>query len=339
MATVVRRGDRYRAQVRVRGRSLSRSFPDRRTALAWACDLERSILAGQSGVGEAHRWTLGSLVHRFLTDAGRRPLRDERALRQRLEWWRGRYGHVALADVTPALIAEAKAALARGTTPRGTLRSPATVNRYVAALSSVLRAGCSRYHVLYANPARVVSREHEPRFASRALDVDEQRALLAGCGDDLELRTAILFALSTACRRGELDGLRWSSVDLDAGIARFAVTKNGCPRAVPVPRVAVEALRSWRAVHFDADGGRVFRSRGDWLLRRLGVLAERLGLGALRWHDLRHSAATALARAGAALPELMAITGHRSPSMVARYQHLSEAPPRGAVDRAAALLD
>jgi hypothetical protein len=70
------------------------------------------------------------------------------------------YGHVALADVTPALIAEAKSALARRTTSCGTARSPATVNRFVPALSTVLRAGWWRYHVSYANPARVVSREH-----------------------------------------------------------------------------------------------------------------------------------------------------------------------------------
>jgi hypothetical protein len=34
------------------------------------------------------------------------------------------------------------------------------VNRFVPALSTVLRAGWWRYHVSYANPARVVSREH-----------------------------------------------------------------------------------------------------------------------------------------------------------------------------------
>jgi integrase len=44
----------------------------------------------------------------------------------------------------------------------------------------------------------------------------------------------------------------------------------------------------------------------------------------LRWHDLRHCAVTSWATTGAlSLPELMAVSGHKTPRMLTRYTHLS----------------
>jgi integrase len=330
MATFIRRGDRVRVQIRERGHSLSRTFPDRATARAWAADVERRLAAGASAVGAAHATTLAALIDRYLDDLPRRRLADERNLRQRIGWWRDAYGGVTLADLTPRLIAEARDKLAVG-------RSPATTNRYLAALGAVMKAGQRRFHVVDTNPLRAVEREREDDTIGRALTTDEQKALLAACGDDAELRTAILFALTTGCRRGELERLRWPDVDFARQVVRFLRTKNGHPRSVHLPAVTVAALLEHGRVRA-LDDDRVFRSSGDWLLRRLYGAAERAQVGALRWHDLRHSAAHALARSGATLPELAAILGHRSLVMVARYAHLCDVAPASASDRAAAAL-
>jgi hypothetical protein len=62
---------------------------------------------------------------------------------------------------------------------------------------------------------------------------------------------------------------------------------------------------------------------------------QRLGLDGLRFHDLRHTAATLAAAAGVTTKELMERMGHTSPAVALRYQHVM-ADRQGAV---AAALD
>jgi integrase len=49
---------------------------------------------------------------------------------------------------------------------------------------------------------------------------------------------------------------------------------------------------------------------------------EQVGLDGLRVHDLRHTAATLAAAAGATTKELMDRMGHTSPAVALRYQHV-----------------
>jgi hypothetical protein len=84
MATVVKRGPKFRAQVRIKGRSLSRTFTHRRDAQLWASDQERGIVAGRGGGGIGRGWSLHDLVARYLQDLPRLGLRDERSKKQQL---------------------------------------------------------------------------------------------------------------------------------------------------------------------------------------------------------------------------------------------------------------
>jgi hypothetical protein len=112
---------------------------------------------------------------------------------------------------------------------------------------------------------------------------------------------------------------------------------------VVLPAVAVAAL----ADHLDdyaAPGpdGLVFRSgRGTYLQRsnfsRLvwRPAVQQLGLDGLRFHDLRHTAATLAAAAGATTKELMERMSHTSSAVALRYRHVM-ADRQGAI---AAALD
>jgi hypothetical protein len=62
---------------------------------------------------------------------------------------------------------------------------------------------------------------------------------------------------------------------------------------------------------------------------------KQLGLDGLRFHDLRHTAATLAAAAGATTRELIERMGHTSPAVALRYQHVM-ADRQGAI---AAALD
>jgi integrase len=52
-----------------------------------------------------------------------------------------------------------------------------------------------------------------------------------------------------------------------------------------------------------------------------------------RWHDLRHSAASVLAKSGANSVEIATLLGHRTLGMVRRYAHLANNHTRSLVDR------
>jgi hypothetical protein len=133
MATVVKVRNKFRAQVRLKGRKFSRSFTHRRDAQLWAADQERGIVAGRGGGGIGRGWSLHDLIARYLQDLPRLGLRDTRSKLSQLAWWSQHYGHVKLVDVTPALISEARDKLMRQPTHRGTPRSGAATNRYLAA--------------------------------------------------------------------------------------------------------------------------------------------------------------------------------------------------------------
>jgi len=71
--------------------------------------------------------------------------------------------------------------------------------------------------------------------------------------------------------------------------------------------------------------------RPDAITRAFRRLVSRLGLKDLRFHDLRHDAASTLAMAGVSQRAIMEILGHRDPRMAARYQHLAPGHLREAV--------
>ena len=57
------------------------------------------------------------------------------------------------------------------------------------------------------------------------------------------------------------------------------------------------------------------------------------GIKDFRFHDLRHTAASYLAMSGATTPEIAAVQGHKTLSMVKRYAHLSDQHTRAVIER------
>lgn len=139
---------------------------------------------------------------------------------------------------------------------------------------------------------------------------------------DPALRLYIVVALQTAARRSELLNLRWADLDMRARTVTFRQTKNGDSRTIPMTATLRELLQALpRPLEHDAY---VLPQRSPQALSRaFGYLAKRLGLAGLRFHDLRHDAASTLTMAGVSQRAVMAMLGHRDPRMSVRYQHLS----------------
>ena len=176
--------------------------------------------------------------------------------------------------MTPPKIVEARDKLTREKVRGGGVRSPAGVNRHLAALSHVYTVAVREWGWLEDSPMRRVSRLQEPRGRVRFLNDDERAALLEACkkSEEALLYPVVLVALSTGARQGEILNLRWGAIDLDRKVIRLENTKNNERRALPLAGPALgEMKRLSKIRRIDTDlvfphsnGERPFNLRGAW---------------------------------------------------------------------------
>lgn len=211
-------------------------------------------------------------------------------------------------------------------------RTGATLNRYLVALGALYtwarRNRLAPRHL--ESPTRHVEKHAESRGRVRYLSDAERTRLLEACRASVwpRLYVLVLMAMTTGARRGELLGLRWTDVHLDRAEAEIHDTKNGDRRVlVLLPQVLGE-LRRFAPKDAEISTALVFRSR----LRpsQPYAMAEAFRdamldaeLRNFRFHDLRHTAASYMAQAGASLLEIADTLGHRQLRMVQRYAHLN----------------
>jgi integrase len=130
--------------------------------------------------------------------------------------------------------------------------------------------------------------------------------------------------LSTAARAGELLNLLWRDVDTKEGRVIFRLTKNSEPRVAWLLGEALKLMKKRAGKKPDAEG-KVFASPGGFAYDYSTPFKEAIKAAEIvdfRFHDLRHTAATALAREGASEQQLKAIGGWKS-GIVSRYVHIA----------------
>jgi integrase len=177
---------------------------------------------------------------------------------------------------------------------------------------------------------RIVTKPKEPRGRVRFLSDDERKNLLVACkeSDSPYLYITVVLALSTGGRRMEVLGLKWQDVDLNRGIITLHETKNGERRILPITGHALELMKEHSKIrHVNCDLVFPGKNRKDPVDVRTPWenALKRAEITNFKWHDLRHSCASYLAKNGASLAEIAEILGHKTLQMVKRYAHLSDA--------------
>lgn len=207
---------------------------------------------------------------------------------------------------------------------------PATVNRYLALIRSLLRMARDEWQWINSMPKiRLLPGEVE---RDRWLTREEADRLIAACPPHLAV--LVQFALATGCRAREITGLEWGRVDLVRRTAWLNQTKNGTPRGVPLNSDAIAVLEGEIGRHqrycFTYQGKPI-----GWELSNSAwrSAVSRADLGDLRFHDLRHTWASWHRQAGTSCDELKDLGGWKSRQMVDRYakyatEHLTHAAAR-----------
>jgi integrase len=218
-------------------------------------------------------------------------------------------------------------------------------------------------------PAREITaeddRDDHTAGPDNILDPTEIRRLLEATNPGFE-RTLFLTAFVTGAREGELLALRWTDLELTKkGPAKMAIrrslswarlkgeeirpryfppkTKAG-RRVIQIPDELVAALKRWKLQCPKSDEELVFPMPDgqpicrDRLLRtRFYPALARARLRRVTFHSLRHSCASAMIAAGAAITEVQNQLGHSNPSItLGIYSHwFKNAKGCGAVERLA----
>ena len=137
--------------------------------------------------------------------------------------------------------------------------------------------------------------------------------------DNPELADAMLFAVYTGCRRGELLELEVRDVELDKNLLTFRDTKNGTDHILDIHPHMVEMLRK-RTQHFDASEKVFHFHNADELWNAYVKVRDHVGLNKKYvWHTFRHTCGTWMAERGIPIQSIAKVLNHKSISTSERY--------------------
>jgi integrase len=309
--------------------------------LAKLARLQHAALTGT--LGDPQRLTVATYLTRWLKDSARPAVREstyrsyEGIIRLHVA---PRIGGGALSKLTPAHV-------------QGLLTSledadkSARLRQLVFAVLHRALGQALRWGMVPRNVCDAVVRPRAPKPTMQTLDPDQVRRLLdAARGDRLE--ALYVLAVGTGMRQGELFGLQWEDVDWDRGavaVRRQLAEGNGHPvlvdpktarsrRRIDLPALAVVALlehrERMRVTGRSVAEGYVFSDTAGGPLRASNVLRysfvpllQRAGLPRIRFHDLRHTAATLLLAEGVHPKVVQERLGHAQISMTLdTYSHV-----------------
>lgn len=283
--------------------SQSATFPTKRQAELWAHEIETQVRDGRRGIV---RSTLDDAIDRYIRDVSP-TLRSGANITKRLK---------ALKKMLPTLRQVSDLTAADFTRFRDTRLaevSVATVRKEMTIIRSVLESCRRDWSMIATNPIADVKRPPAPPDRKRLmLDSERDRLLMSltfeGKVENLshQVAVAMLLALETAMRAGELLGLAWDRVNLDGRYVSLELTKNGDRRDVPLSSEAVRLLELLKGI----DATTVFTVTSaslDALFRKARMRCE---IKNLHFHDTRATALTNLSKRLDVM-ELARMVGHR----------------------------
>jgi len=219
-----------------------------------------------------------------------------------------RCGQMEIGDIHRADVLEVlDAAIARG--------AGYQANRILATVRKLFN-WCVERGILEVSPINGLKAPAKEKSRDRVLEDDEIKRLLAACRNEAyPFRHYVPLLLATAQRRAETAAMRWDEIDLEAGtwVIPAENAKNGKPHVVPLSDFAVRVLKDMPRF---ANSPYVFTTTRESpisgftkALKRVSEASETTGW---RFHDLRRTAASGMARAGVAPHVVEKVLNHIS---------------------------
>ncbi|MBT4934311.1 MAG: site-specific integrase [Rhodospirillaceae bacterium] len=319
MATIMKRGPyQWQAKVRRRGYpSQAKTFETKREAEAWVSVIEsemtRSVFVDRS---RAERETLNQVIQNYIDNiAPDHKGGDSEILR--LKKFKRDQSKLCQHAMATLKIEDFEAY--RDRRLKVEKKAPATVKRELALLHSVIESARRRLGLI-ENPISDVRRPRVQNNRIMRFQDGEEEALMTaldGCRNSW-VKPAVILALETAMRRGELLDLRWENINLKDRTAHLPDTKNGESRDVPLSPIALQTLKDLpRSLK-----GYVFPTSAEGIKSAYERARKRADMEHFNFHDLRHEAISRLFERGWNVMEVAAVSGHKDLQSLKRYTNL-----------------
>lgn len=311
---IYKRGKTYYVRFRANRQEVRKAAgPTLKMAKNLLAKLRNEALENGHGIGGPSKMKLSTWVDKhylpWARERKRSAWRDEISLKHLMPT----FGHLRLTDIN-------KSQVNKYMTDRLEKVSGPTVNREIACLKRVISLAVDAGELKHSPLARLKLLAESPARQPK-LEMEDEVKLLQD--SSVWLRPAIRLALVTGCRQGELLALRWKHINFEKGLVIIEDSKSGDSRRVPLHPALLEELRKRRGtpagfVVKNSKGGELSRHSIHKAFQRA---TKKAGLEDLRFHDLRHVAASRMLEQGAPLPVVQSFLGHKTLAMSSRYTH------------------
>lgn len=342
MATILKRGDRWRAQVRKKGYpTQSQSFPTKALARIWAdrIELELAEAIARGTPHGAAAITIAELVDWYRRDVGKLK-RVSKTQAGNLTRIREGLGPIIAAKLTVPQIVEFVRRRRQGEHFNGKgikvpACGPATMTVEIGYLAELLKLAASmgkvsleRDVVAEARPAlRLVKLVAKAQKRDRRPTADELLRLreyfaAAAWRSAIPMVDIIDFAIASSRRQSEITRLLWEDIDEAKRTcivrdAKHPRAKTGNHRTFPLLGAAWEIVkRQQRAAP------EIFPYESKSIGTAFTRACKALRIEGLHFHDLRHEAASRLFEQGYSIEQVAAVTLHESWGELKRYTQL-----------------
>ena len=313
MAHISKQRSLWRVRIRRKGSlPINKSFQSKVDATKWARRVERLVELGKyEDISEAGMTTLGEALERYLAEKTPEKKGSTEEAYRITKILKAPIAQVSLAELTAGKITKYRREIAKET-------SNSNANRYVSLICTCLKTVIAEWDIyLPQNPCKQISKLREPAPIDDRITPEQEASIMASArqSKNIYLPCIITIGLELGLRRSEIVKLRWEWIR--GNQLTIIDTKNGTNRTVPLTtKIQAELNKLPRK-----DIGRIFgemksfRDAWEYCLKRAGVDTN--------FHRLRHEACSRLNEKGFTIPEICAISGHKTWSSLKRYTHIS----------------
>ncbi len=246
--------------------------------------------------------------------------------------------------------------------------APTTIHYYHSVLHNALSTAV-KWGLISKNVCDLASPPRKERYEIKPLTVEQAQTLLATVRGH-KWEALFTLALATGMRRGELIALKWQDINLKTGTLQVVRVLTRVPtnmpkrehvyveaepktqksrRSVLIAPFALEALKQHRVRQLEAKlKAGPFWQEHDYVfctlhgthlnpnhvVEEFKLLLKKAGLPDIRFHDLRHSAATLLLSLGVHPKIVQELLGHTQISMTMDvYSHVLPSMQQDAISR------
>ncbi len=328
MASITKRGKKYRALVRKKGVTRCQTFQTKSAAKTWAIRIEAELDHVTTGSRlPAKGWTVGDLIDRYIADI--KPVKQwspgkDSVLNKIKQHIGDRTSASFSVHMVMAFVRDRRREGVGDATIAGDMSYLSSVMKYAR---NTLRLDVSVDAIKEARGALVdngmVTQSIERTRRPTENELELLRAYYAKSWSKIPMMDIIDFAIASGMRRGEICKIEWGDLDEKKRIVvirdrKHPQKKLGNHQTVPLLNDAFDiVMRQPRGDH-----PRIFPYQKQSVSAAFIRACKATGIEDLHLHDFRHHALSILFEQGYQIQEVALISGHRSWDMLKRYTHI-----------------